>query len=139
MSTAKTIINDSLHTLLGYSDSTLSSFILSIAQSAKSSNDIIRTLKEYDVKPNSGDNMDLTKFANKVYDVVRKERKAASSSSSSSAKKLNNADMIRKGRTEYGLLDGDDDDDDFGIVAPQKQSSSLSSSSSSCLFFSICQ
>ena len=45
-SSARTWCSDALHSLLGYSDSSLSSYLISIAKSARSPADIVSTLRE---------------------------------------------------------------------------------------------
>ena len=53
-SSAKTWCSDALHALLGFADSALSSYLVSVATSASSSREIVKVLKDGDVTPAAG-------------------------------------------------------------------------------------
>jgi len=67
MSASKKYISTALHSLLGFSDSSLTSFLLSAAQTAPSPAAIESILKEYDVTPSSNDWGDVRKFCKELY------------------------------------------------------------------------
>ena len=95
----KNYINDSLHDILGYSDSTLTSFILSTASSPSSTPaSLLSVFSDYEVTPVAGCTIYLTVFCKNVWKTCNP--KAASILSGirdkKTSKKITNADLIKK-------------------------------------------
>lgn len=123
-SSAKTWCSDALHDLIGYSDSSLASYLTSIAKSAKSTADIIQVLESAGVKPvsSSAGNGSIHEFAMKLFSKCHppdqsrnqstlKTNQETHNNGKSVKSRLTHADMIQKAST-YSLVE--DDEGDFG-------------------------
>ena len=121
--------NDTLHSLLGYSDTTLASFLLHKAKKAKSADEILNILRSGGVPDTTGA---ATMFARNLFQKSSTERNSKSSfrsiiSSSSKSRsgislgKTTNAQMIQKAK-DYTLVDyGDGGEDDERYRRSQKE------------------
>jgi len=119
-SDAQTWCSDTLHTILGCSDSALASYLTSIASTASSYKKIISILKEGDVNPIQAKNNNdkeriLDKFARdlfqKCHGTVSNNIRTDSSSNVKTKSKKNNADWIKSAAT-YDLVN-DSAQDEF--------------------------
>lgn len=84
--------NDTLHTLLGYSDGTLASYLIHVAKKAKSVDEISNVLKSGGIEPTSKSEQ----FSHDLYQRCRP--------SSSKPKRVTNADMIKRA-SKYKLVE----------------------------------
>lgn len=96
--------SDELHNLMGFADSALAMYLVHVASSAKSIQDIQNVLQEGNVP--AGDRQ--VAFSQELFRKCNKHSKSVSSNSN--AAKRTNADWIQKANN-YGLLDDDNDDD----------------------------
>ena len=119
----KTWCSDSLHDLIGYSDSALSSYLVNVATKANSYHSVLNILEEGDVQPLATHTQQrdkksiLTKFAQdlftKCHSSVKKQNKYMNNSTKSdrTSDRVTHADMIRKAAT-YQLVDDDDNNNE---------------------------
>ena len=128
MSSQRVFISDLLHTLIGFSDSALTTFLHSSAVAKNSSPlTLLQTLKEYDVEPVASCGLSLEDFSKRVWAKCN----PALSTAGASTKRVTNADMIKKA-SKYTMVD---DEDDVGFrheirrLAPATISVSTTSSS----------
>lgn len=133
---AQTWCSDTLHSLLGCSDSALASYLTSIASTASSHRKILSILKEGDVNPIQATNgIDkeriLDKFARDLFHKCNNNKRGGSTSSAGTSartsgnrkssssneidkkKKKSNADWI-KSAAAYDLIDNDGDEYGYG-------------------------
>jgi len=93
---SKTFISDLLHTLIGFSDSTLTSFLHSTATAKKSTPaKLLQTLEDYEVEPVANSGLTLNGFCEQVWRECNK-------SAGGAAKKMTNADMLSKANKYVG-------------------------------------
>ena len=68
MSSANTWCSDALHSLVGFADSALASYLVSVAKKASSSREILQVLRDGDVTPaDGGGDAALQRFANDLF------------------------------------------------------------------------
>ena len=102
-------VSDQLHRVLGYSESSLSQFVVALATSSTSQGDLVRKLGENDVPLTDASRA----FAGELYSRIPRSSSSASASSSSSAAKRRrpqtNAELMRESQS-YGLLVDDEEE-----------------------------
>jgi len=130
---SKTWCSDALHDLLGYSDSSLASYLTSTAKKSKSYHSILQVLQQGGVQPTNTQHQSkdaiLTQFAKELFAKCQPTPSSSSATSLSSGvvhtnsikntreSRVTHADMMKKAKT-YELLQDDNDD-----YAPMKASS----------------
>ncbi len=105
-------INDQLHDVVGYSERTMTDFVLSLSKSAKSASSLLAKLHEADVPKTAA----TQRFAAELFS----RRSGASSSSSgkdSSREQRKETLNLLKQNESYGFVDADGDEDDDGEAA----------------------
>ena len=117
--------NDTLHSLLGYSDTTLASFLLHKAKRAKSADEILSILQSGGVSDEKGA---ATTFARTLFQKTSSYHHRRSNANAAKDT-VNNAQMIRKAK-EYALVDYADDEYDNASNARQVVSTSRNNVSS---------
>jgi pre-mRNA-splicing factor ATP-dependent RNA helicase DHX16 len=124
---------DNLHSLLGFADSALASYLVHIASKAKTPTEIETVLKEGDVKASAEAQRS---FCRGLFQKSRvdKSNVGSKSSSLSSSSGMNNAQWADKAK-DYSLLEDDvvdnvnDDEDDISRGREKRKTKSSSSSS----------
>jgi len=112
----ETWCSDELHTLLGYTDGALASYLTSIATSSTSPHSILQVLKEGGVVSSNDDKM--MDFAKRLHGVCRDDTKKKVISRTTTT----HADMIRKAAA-YDLIEEEDD-----AVLPLKKKTNVKKS-----------
>eukprot|EP01018_Ginkgo_biloba_P019935 Gb_40352 [translate_table: standard] len=107
-------VSDQLHTLLGYSQPAVVSFIIGLAKKSSSVGDIVSQLLEYGL-PSS---LETQSFADELYRKV--PRKMAGLNAYQQAER--EAAAFARKQKDYTLLDADDDDEEVATVAEPVQS-----------------
>lgn len=118
--------SDQLHDLMGLSDSALAMYLVHVASSAKTLQDIQKVLQEGNVRASSEKQLAFCQ------ELFRKcSTKAKQRQQSASTLRTTNADWVQKA-TQYSLVDhGEDDDDDAPSKKKKKKRSSTEATSSS--------
>lgn len=138
MSSANTWCSDALHSLVGFADSALASYLVSVAKKASSSREILQVLRDGDVTPaDGGGDAALQRFANALFSRCKGSSGSGSGSGGGSRGKgksatvsrqaSSHAEMMKQAAT-YDLLD---DEEDYRAVAPPPAAASGKAASKS--------
>lgn len=134
---SQTWCSDALHDLIGYSDSSLASYLTATASKSKSYHSILRILEEGGVQPvavaSSGDasakSAILTRFAKELHARCKSSQHTfigggsnKSSIGNASGGRLTHADMMRRAATYELLEDEDETHNAYKNIPPAKTS-----------------
>ena len=104
-------VDDRLHTVLGFAESHLTDYVVSLAKSAKSAAGLLGKLHEADVPKTEA----TQRFAAELFGrVPRGGGSSAKSSDAAAQKERRDAVNLLKQNASYGFVDADGDDDDDG-------------------------